>query len=309
MSFKIVDGHQDLLWHIKQDLKVYQTSPQQLDRSLVRAIFASIFTDDLAERQQGDYVNRDLREYQRLVDNHPNLYLAKTFGDFDQSMHQSGQTALMLHLEGLDCLDCHNWQEQLVYWHMCGVLSAGLVGNHSNRLGGGCKDSGRLTQLGRAVVRWMNRNKMIVDLAHTNPDTFYDVLDVVDKPPVVSHGNARVQANRRRNYTNDQLRALADHGGVIGVSFVPGFVRTDRLPNLDDLAEHIMYIINIIGLNHVAIGSDLGGILSPRLIPRAGHVSEIDLLLYTLNRKGMQDHELHLLSSGNWERILRTNLL
>ncbi len=309
MSFQIMDGHQDLLDHLRKKPKVYQTSPRQLDRSQVRALFASIFTDDPNERKKCGYVERDIHAYQHLTYTHPTLVLIKTFGDFDRVMHQGDQTGLVLHLEGLCCLNQDNWQDQLVIWRMYGVLSAGIVGNESNRLGGGCKDYGRLTPLGRDVIHWMNRNQMIVDLAHANPETFFDIINVVTKPPVISHGNARAKSNRRRNYTNDQLRILADHGGLIGISLVPGFVLKNRLPNLDDFADHIMYVIDLIGLQHVALGSDFGGIESKQLIPRASRVEELDLLLYTLERRGLREHELDLIACGNWERVLRANLL
>lgn len=309
MPFIIVDGHEDLLWHLRQAKEKRQTSPNMLNQSSVKALFASIFTDDVEERQRCAHIHREITDYQRMLNAHPHLCQIKSFGDFDRTIHQSDQTGIMLHVEGMDCLNEHNWQTELPVWRMYGVISGGIVWNNSNRLGGGAHEYGSLTQLGQNVIRWMNRNDMIVDLAHTNPGTFFNILDVISRPPIISHGNVKARANRRRNYTNEQLRALADHDGVIGISFVPGFVRVGGQAALNNLAEHIKHVVDLVGLRHVAIGSDFGGILSEHMIPRASSVLEIDILLYTLERCGFFENEIELFAYQNWERVLRANLL
>jgi membrane dipeptidase len=144
--------------------------------------------------------------------------------------------------------------------HKLALRVAQLTHNDRNPLGCGCLepiDSG-LSQLGRAAVREMNRLGILVDLAHAGMKTAADAFDYSTKPCIVSHANARSVTENPRNFTDDVLRALASRGGVIGVTAYAPFCqpRAGGRPSVEHVVDHICYIADLVGIDHVGLGSD-----------------------------------------------------
>ena len=142
-----------------------------------------------------------------------------------------------------------------------GVRSIGLTHNRSSQAADGCLEARGgvgLTHFGKALIREMNRLGMIVDLAHVSPGAFYSALEVAERPVIFSHGNARALCDHPRNLDDDQLRAPARNGGVIGMSYVPFFVHA-RKPSLARLLDHIEHVAEIAGVDSVGLGSDFDG--------------------------------------------------
>lgn len=136
-----------------------------------------------------------------------------------------------------------------------------LTYNHRNLLGDGCAeptDAG-LSSFGREAVRVMNEVGITVDISHTGHRTALEALKVTKRPALISHANPRGLYDNPRNHHDDVIRALADTGGVIGCSLPSPFNWSgeDRLPTLDDFAAAIEYVIDLVGEDHVAIGSDV----------------------------------------------------
>ena len=121
-----------------------------------------------------------------------------------------------------------------------------------------------LKPFGIEVVREMNRLGMIIDVSHLSEGGFFDVAKHTEKPFVASHSCARALCDHPRNLTDDQLRRVAESGGVVGVNFNAGFLRKNASVALvSDIIEHIRYMIRIMGEDHVALGSDFDGIECP----------------------------------------------
>lgn len=141
-----------------------------------------------------------------------------------------------------------------------GLRIAQLTHNHRNELGCGCleeNDTG-LTEHGKAAVRDMNRIGMLVDLAHGGMRSALDAIETSEVPIIISHANARAVTPHRRNVTDEVIRALAARGGVIGVTFYSPFCQSapDTRPTVEDVANHIVHIAELVGVDHVGIGSD-----------------------------------------------------
>lgn len=168
------------------------------------------------------------------------------------------ELACILHLEGADALgkDAALWP----LFHRLGVRSLGLTWNHNNAFAGGVLDAQPtgLSAAGRRLLGEMERLGSILDLAHVAEDSYYQALDHFNGPVMVSHANARSRCNHPRNLDDRQLLALAEHGGIIGVNLVPAFVHP-RFANMSYLLDHIEYICDLIGVEHVALGSDFDG--------------------------------------------------
>jgi len=144
--------------------------------------------------------------------------------------------------------------------HKLGLRVAQLTHNDRNPLGCGCLepiDSG-LSQLGRAAVREMNRIGMLVDLAHAGMKTAADAFGYSTKPCIVSHANARAITDNPRNFTDDVLRELASRGGVVGVTAYGPFCQPKNggRPSIEHVVDHICYIADLVGVDHVGLGTD-----------------------------------------------------
>jgi membrane dipeptidase len=133
-----------------------------------------------------------------------------------------------------------------------------------NKLGCGVvvePDSG-LTELGREWVSRMNQLKMLIDLSHVGYKTAADVIGATRSPLIVSHGNALALCNSPRNIPDAQIKGVADKGGVVGCTFFSPMLRHDQRPSIDDWAAHVMYMLKLVGEDHVGFSSDLseGGV-------------------------------------------------
>jgi membrane dipeptidase len=139
-----------------------------------------------------------------------------------------------------------------------GVRMMSLTWNASNGLADGALESrhGGLTSLGRRVLERMQAVGMVVDVSHLSERSFWDVLAATRGPVVASHSNAAGRVPHPRNLTDDQLRAIARRGGVVGVNFYPAFTGG---PTRDRVVEQIDYLVRLLGPDHVALGSDFDG--------------------------------------------------
>ena len=136
----------------------------------------------------------------------------------------------------------------------------GLTWNHDNRLAGGCKGGGGgLTPLGRDAVRVLEDEGVLIDLSHASERTFWDVLDMARTPPVVTHACCHALCPHPRNLTDSQLKALAQAGGVLGVTFYPPFLTGRDGASLSDVVLHIGHAAAVMGAEHVGLGSDFDG--------------------------------------------------
>ena len=144
--------------------------------------------------------------------------------------------------------------------HKIGLRIAQLTHNDRNVLGCGCLepvDSG-LSQLGRAAVAEMNRIGILVDLAHGGMRTALDAFERSSQPCIISHANARGITDHARNITDEVIRALAKRGGVLGITCYSPFCQKpgDARPDISAVVDHIAYVADLVGIDHVGLGSD-----------------------------------------------------
>jgi len=171
----------------------------------------------------------------------------------------AGKAALLLAIEHADCTERSLNILRALY--ELGVRSIGLTHNVSSWAADGCLEAREgvgLTRYGKALIQEMNRLGMLVDLAHVSPSAFFNALAVTSKPVIFSHGNARALCDHPRNLSDEQLKALAENRGVIGMSYVPYFVDAER-PTLDRLLDHIDHVVSVAGIDVVGLGSDFDG--------------------------------------------------
>lgn len=157
-----------------------------------------------------------------------------------------------------------------------------------------------LTEKGREMIRRMEQKGMLVDLAHASPKTIEDVLQIATKPVVVSHTGVRGTCDNQRNLSDEQLKAIAKTGGIVGIGFWETAVCGE---SAESIAKAIRHTANIIGANHVALGSDFDGAVT---VPfdTGGNA----LITEALIKENFTEEEITKIMGGNIIRILSENL-
>lgn len=189
-----------------------------------------------------------------------------------------------------------------------GVRALGLTWNHRNQLATGVgadrPDEG-LTSFGRQVIKEMNKLGMLVDLAHINEKGFYEAIGMSSAPLIVSHANSRALCDHPRNITDEQLRALRDAGGVVGLVFNPPFV-DPREATMDRLIDHFVHIAEVAGVDHLGLGSDFDGI--DTVIEGLEDVTGLPGLIEGLSARGFDSADIEKITCSNFLRVLETIL-
>ncbi|MFN6936328.1 MAG: dipeptidase [Tsuneonella sp.] len=187
---------------------------------------------------------------------HPQLFLKATRTSDIDAARNNGQIALFYLFQNstqfgrdLDNVDL---------FHKLGVRSAQITYNDQNWAGAGCKELGSngLTHFGRELVARMNQRGMLIDLSHANMATMADTITASRAPVIVSHTACMTVHNNTRNTTDANLRLLAERGGVAGICQMRPFLTTKRKDALPEYFRHIAHAVNVMGADHVAIGSD-----------------------------------------------------
>ena len=158
-----------------------------------------------------------------------------------------------------------------------------------------------MSTFGEQVIREMNRHGIMVDLSHAAEKSFYDALDISATPIVCSHSNCRALCDHPRNLTDDQLRRLAEKGGVAHTTLYAGFLRKDGQASILDAIDHLEHAINVMGIDHVGIGTDFDG--DGGVIGYADASEALNFTLHLLRRK-FSEQDIRKIWGGNWLRVM-----
>lgn len=236
--------------------------------------------------------------------------VVRSTADLDRSL-EDGRLAAVLGLEGAEPIarDLAGLDD----WYEAGVRVIGPVWSRPNDFGHGVPfrfpsspDTGPgLTAAGERLVRACNALGIVVDLSHLTENGFWDVARISDAPLVASHSGAHALCPSSRNLTDEQLRAIATTGGLVGVVFAVPFLRADGADDTDTpltvLVEHVRHCAEVAGIEHVALGSDFDGAPVPADL---GDVAGLPRLLDALAADGFTDSEIDAIAWGNWRRVL-----
>lgn len=236
--------------------------------------------------------------------NHSYLALARNSEQLYQNKRQ-GKKSIVLGIENGLALedDIRNVQ----HFANRGVTYITLCHNGDNAI---C-DSARRSQnthhgvsdFGEKVIKEMNDCGLMVDLSHGGEQSFYDALDISRVPIVCSHSNCKALCDVPRNLTDDQLRALAKAGGVAHTTFYHGFLRSDgATASLIDGINHLEHAIQIMGIDHVGIGTDFDG---DGGVPGMANSSELINFTIQLLRRRYSEDDIAKIWGGNWLRVMR----
>lgn len=217
-------------------------------------------------------------------------------------LKRAGKKAIMLGIEngyaiGKDL-------SRLEHFAKRGIVYMTLCHNGDNDIcdsARGNAEHGGLSPFGEKVVQEMNRLGIMVDMSHAAESSFYDALEVSRKPIVCSHSSARALCNHPRNLTDEQMKALARKGGVAQVTLYNGFLRTDGQATILDAVEHLNHMVNIMGIEHVGIGTDFDG---DGGVPGIANASEVINFTRRLLLERYSEEQIQMIWGGNFLRVM-----
>ena len=249
------------------------------------------------------YTDQIFDKIEAIVAKHsPYISIARTPDDLWMHKHQ-GKKSIMLGIENGHALE--GSLDNLRHFAQRGIVYMTLCHNGDNDI---C-DSARgehthngVSAFGREVIKEMNQLGIMVDLSHAGEKSFYDALELSKTPIVCSHSSCRALCDHPRNLTDDQMRALAQKGGVMQVTLYHGFLVKDGEATLDDAMRHLDHAIEVMGIDHVGLGTDFDGDGGIR-----GLASSAELLNYTreLLKRKYSEADIQKLWGGNFLRVMR----
>ena len=213
----------------------------------------------------------------------------------------SGVVGAMLSIEGLQ--DIEGKIDNLDKLYAAGFRMAGLAHFFDNDIAGsmhGVKKGG-LTPLGRAVVARMEKLGMVVDVAHASHQTVGEVIAMARRPIVSSHGGVQATCKVNRNLTDDEIRGIAKTGGVIGIGYWDAAICSNKP---EDAAKAIAYVRDLVGIEHVGLGSDFDGAVTTGF-----DASQVAAITQALLDRGFSDDDIRKVMGGNVIRVLTAGMV
>ena len=282
---------------------LHKMTEGRLDATIMVAYLKQLELTDEALLAATAKADRILNEIEAMVaKNCTAMDIAYTPADLYR-LKSEGKKAIMLGIEngyaiGQDIKNVERFRKR-------GVVYMTLCHNGNNQLCGSAKHNDKnlgVNAFGEQVIQEMNRVGMMVDISHAGEQTFYDALAISNTPIVASHSSSRALCNHPRNLTDDQLKALAAKGGVAQVTLYSGFLREEGPATIQDAIEHLNHMVNIMGIEHVGIGTDFdgdGGII--------GCASASELINFTrcLLKERYSEEDIRRIWGGNFLRVMK----
>lgn len=281
---------------------LHKMAEGRLDATIMVAYLKQLERTDEALLAATAKADRILNEIEEMVaQNCTAVDIAYTPADL-QRLKADGKKAIMLGIEngyaiGKDINNVERFRRRgVVYMTLCHNGNNDICGSARNNT-----DGTGVSTFGEQVIHEMNRVGMMVDISHAGEQSFYDALEISRKPIVASHSSARALCDHPRNLTDEQMKALAAKGGVAQVTLYKGFLRKEGEATIKDAIEHLNHMVNVMGIDHVGIGTDFdgdGGI--------TGCASASELINFTkhLLLERYSEESIRLIWGGNFLRVM-----
>ena len=329
-NYVVVEGHRDvyeqLYRHsIGEEAPLRDAIVPRLIRDGINVSVYAISGDSYSHSQNtGRYLETALENIDSFLEEAPKsdglIAMIRTRADLPERV-RPGQISFLLHFEGGMPLQGSIYQ--LRNFYRLGLRSMQLTWNFRNELGDGVwenRTGGGLTNFGVEVIKEANRLGMVVDLSHMNREGFFQSLEVATAPLLVSHANACGMLDNPRNLADDQIKAIVAHGGLVGILALPERVKKGGA-DIEDLLKHMDYMINLVGIEHLALGMDFVKYDGPRTLKDRHHplhkdplikgfeeIEDLPNLIDGLQKHGYKEAEIALILGGNYLRVLKTIL-
>ncbi|MHA2255911.1 MAG: dipeptidase [Candidatus Heimdallarchaeaceae archaeon] len=303
----IIDGHVDVLFALQRQQRSFSKESEvghvdlpRMKRGDVLAAFFAIYPT------ASNYsISRGVDYWFQLVNDPENeLIHIKKIEDFEKCKKED-KVGAILHFEGSGGLESefHNLRN----YHKLGLRSMGLSWTNLNQFatGVGMDEKRGLTSEGKQLVEEMEELGIIVDVSHLNEKSFWDIIDCSSKPFIASHSNAYSLCDHIRNLKDEQIEAIRDSKGTIGINFCVSFLSSELKKDeitLETIKNHIDYVVDKAGINHVSLGSDYDGATVPTVVK---DISFYPKLLDYLEENGYNNSDLNKIKHENFMRVMK----
>jgi membrane dipeptidase len=300
------------LWTWQRDPAAFGTSDlAQLRSSGVKVFHPAVEPNDPRPHEAA---LTWLAGWNRLLQGRPDCFVRIESGHDFQRVQAEGRIGLLV---GFQSSNHFRTVADVESFHALGQRVSQLTYNARDRIGCGCfeaQDTG-LTPYGAEIVAAMNRVGMVVDVSHCSERTCLDAFAVSRQPVLVTHANCRKLSANPRCKSDTVIRAMAERGGVMGITSVAAFVSGRSPATIDGVLDHFDHVVRVAGVEHVGIGSDLAhDAVDPRTgralaryavrgLPPARRIFD---LTEGLIRRGYDDRAIELILGGNFQRVLTT---
>jgi len=295
----LCDTHADTLWNMAWDERP-AGMPYDITKDFltsydgVRVQALALYIPPQGMEKQPNFVERELAAFEQLKKEG-----WRQITSLDQAL--PGQANVLLTIEGCEAFQGN--PDEVDRLANLGVRMGALTWNTPNGLcTPACESAeGGITPLGWTIVKRMRERHMAVDVSHMNEAGFYDLLDG-GAPPMASHSCVRVLCEHTRNLTDDQLRQLFRAGGFVGVNFCSGFLSENGRADVDRVIDHLAYMCDLGGENHIGFGSDFDGIDEWPVGLR--NAAEMPNLITGLRRRGFGEELVEKIAGLNFKAYM-----
>jgi membrane dipeptidase len=309
----IIDGHCDALWKMygNPNTDFYDASQTHLDVSYSRMVNGgvkiqcfAIYLSETIRQPRFEHYLEYINIFYRQLAIKDKFTVITSKSDLYQVMN-GAKLGAILTLEGADAVNDSSLYTQILY--QLGVRMVGVTWNYGNWAADGVlepRQSG-FSKKGKRFIKECNDLGILLDVSHLSVRSFWDLVDLSGKPIVASHSNAHAVCGHPRNLNDDQIRALIEKKGRIGITYVPWFVSSDGNATIDALLRHIEHICMLGGEKNVVLGSDFDGIDTK--IPDLEHAGQTGNLAQQLSRY-YKDEVVNGFLYRNWLTFFEQNL-
>lgn len=312
----IFDAHSDIWTDVDSKISKGENSiikKYHYDNLIKGKIEGAIFVIWTEPKNYGRALER-VREIQNSIRIELNyckdiISIAKNYNDIIKAKNEN-KLYIFIGFEGLISIDDNI--DLIDEYYEYGARYASLTWNEENKLASGVKGYSEkgLTPLGRKAIKKMQNIGMIADVSHLNEKSFFDVIKTTSAPIIASHSNAKTLCSSPRNLNDDQLKAIRDIDGVIGFNSYREFVhKNEDMQTIEKGIEHIKYIADKIGVNHIGLGFDYNEYFEDEHIPPAvkglDNASKSYDIIIKLKEAGFNNKEIEKIEHGNFHRIIK----
>ena len=313
-KFTVVDAHEDIAFHlnyfkrsfVEPEVPSMITLPG-LKEANVKLVFNTIFVPPKQKPQNTLKAAMDqLKTYEKLYREYGRDIYPVTKADDLENLDDNPRIGFLTLMEGADPIGEPN---DLYMYYEKGVRVIGLSWNDKNRYASGNDTEDGLSEEGRKLITIMNDLGVTLDLSHLNEKCFWDSIELTGQIPIATHSNARALTDHPRNLRDDQLRAVSARGGVVGIVLYSHFLKTgDKEVTLEDVYAHADHMIEVMGEDHVGIGSDMDGAKVEDFPEGLKSIDKLQSIAEFFVAKGYSEQLVRKIMSGNFLRVMKENL-
>lgn len=314
----IVDSHCDTALKLINGKDINNTDNQfTLNNALVYdkylQFFAMYIEPEYVENGEYDLCNRLINSVKKEVkENSRYMKIITTKNGLKRYFNQENRSlGILLAVEDASCLEGKIENVQNLFDN--GISVMGLTWNGKNQVAGGVdcsntNDDG-LSKFGEEVVNKMNELGIIIDVSHLSQKSFYDVMEITNKPVIASHSCCKSICDHRRNLTDDQIKLISSNKGMISVNLYKEFLNQDiNKADIECLVKHIRHIYNIGGKDCIGIGSDYDGMGKDKTVIGLENNSKLVKLVDYLKKDNFTDDEIDGIMWRNQFEFLKREL-